>query len=185
MLIRPWSAIDTTHPTLKGSHRSPGNRRPFQGRGVRWVNLIRWRRPPVADLPPAIHERLSLCKRNTPPSKDSFPCLKEDPFFPAQGFVAALSSVYRPWAGLFVRPAIHSGWRRTYNLTASTRPMISSGTGGPCPKRSEVGYPTTTKPRSGWPVPGQQCGDVSLRRGSRRRDDAPFFDDPGRCGGSS
>ncbi len=52
-------------------------------------------------------------------------------------------------------------------------------------KRSEVGYPTATKPWSGWPVPGREFCDLALRRRSRGRDAAVFFDDPGRCGGSS
>ena len=63
--------------------------------------------------------------------------------------------------------------------------MISSGAGGPCTKRPEVGYPTTTKPWSDWPVPGREFCDFALRPRSRCPDAVFFFDDPGRSGGSS
>ena len=98
------------------------------------VGAIAWseRVPQLRDLPTAIHERLSLCKSNTQPLKDSLLHLKGRSFFLADAFVASLSSVHRLRAELRVRPAIHSGWRWTYNLTTSTRPMISSGAGGPC-----------------------------------------------------
>ena len=87
--------------------------------------------PQKRDLPTAIHERLSPCKSNTQPLKDSFFHLKGGLFFLADCIVASLSSVHRYRAELRVRPAIHSGWPWTDNLTESTRPMISSGAGGP------------------------------------------------------
>ena len=72
----------------------------------------------LAFAPTAIPERLARCKSNTQPLKDSFLHLKGSSFFLVDGFVASLSSVHRLGAELLVRPAIHSGWRWTYNLTA-------------------------------------------------------------------
>ncbi len=139
----------------------------------------------MAALLPSIHERLSPCKSNTQPLKDSFLHLKGRSFFLADAVVASLSSVHRLRAELCVRPAIHSGWRWTDNLTTSTRPMISSGAGGPFTERSEVGYPTTTKPVSVWQVHGREFCYFVLRRRSRRRDTVLFVNDLGRSGGSS
>jgi hypothetical protein len=127
------------------------------------------RRP--AGTPAAIHERLASVK-----SIPSCPAsVAKPPARAAQragqhslNVPARLPTTARPCTGIGLvlsnGPAIHSGWPWTHNLTASTRPMISSGAGGPCTWRSEVDYPTAIIAASGWPVPGRDFWDLPLRR---------------------
>ena len=93
------------------------------------------------------------------------------------------SSVHRHRA-LFSRTAhlsIRAGAEQT---TTSTRPMISSGAGGPLTTRSEgpTYAGTATIGRTGWPVPGRDVSGVTFMalRKPRR-----CFPCPGRGGGFS
>jgi len=97
------------------------------------VDFFRGDGQPMAALrlPPAIHERPPPGKRNTPLSKDSFPRLKEDP---SSGLTASLRRSF-PCTGLGLdsssaQLSIRAGVEPTTSRR-STRPMISSGAGGP------------------------------------------------------
>ena len=100
-------------------------------------------------------------------------------------FLGLDSSMHRLRAGSLERPIYPFGL--ALNPTTSlrqTRPMISSGAGGPLTKRSEgpTYVRTATIGCSGWPVPGRDLPGIPF---AERRKPRGRFPRPGRGGGVS